>query len=133
MNKNKKINILDILDTVEFTYKMNKNGTVSLVDKLGANLGNIESDEFTINDNLAMAIIDRLSIYVEDYITDYYANTLMEECKEHADKSEPYLDLLNKMKKYPKVFDKDCLNLINALDNPNKFIDVSELINSSKL
>ena len=127
MNKNKKINILDILDTVEFTYKINKNGTVSLVDELGANLGNIESDEFMINDNIAMAIIDRLSIYIEDYITDDYANTLIEECKEHADKSEPYLDLLNKMKKYPDIFDEDCLNLMNALDNPNEFIDVSAI------
>ena len=129
---NKKIDILDILDMVEFTYKINKNGTVSLVDELGANLGNIESDEFTINNNLAMAIIDRLSIYIEDYITDDYANTLIEECKEHADKSEPYLDLLNKMKKYPKVFDNNCLNLINALDNPTEFIDVSAIINRNK-
>ena len=130
---NKKIDILDILDIVEFTYKINKNGTVSLVDKLGVNLGNIESDEFTINNNLAMAIIDRLSMYIEDYITDDYANTLTEECKEYADKSEPYLDLLNKMKKDPKVFDNNCLNLINALDNPTEFIDVSAIINSSKL
>ena len=90
---NKKIDILEILDTVEFTYKINKNGTVSLVDELGVNLGNIESDEFTINGNLAIALIDRLSIYIEDYITDNYANTLMEECKEHADKSDSYLEL----------------------------------------
>lgn len=130
---NKKINILEILDTVEFTYKINKNGTVSLVDELRVNLGNIESDEFTINDNLAMALMDRLSIYIEDYITDGYANTLMEECKEHADKSDSYLELLNKMKKYPSIFDEDCLNLIRALDNPNKFIDVSAIINSSRL
>ena len=129
---NKKIDILDILDIVEFTYKINKNGTVSLVDELGANLGNIESDEFTINNNLAIAIIDRLSIYIEDYITDDYANILIEECKEHADKSESYLDLLNKMKKYPKVFDNNCLNLINALDNPTEFIDVSAIINRNK-
>lgn len=133
MSNNKKIDMIEILDTVEFTYKINKNGTVSLVDELGANLGNIESDEFTINDNLAMALIDRLSIYIEDYITDGYANTLMEECKEHADKSDSYLELLNKMKKYPSIFDEDCLNLIRALDNPNKFIDVSAIINSSKL
>ena len=133
MNKNKKIDIIEILDTVEFTYKINKNGTVSLVDLLRANLGNIEGDEFTINNNLAIAIIDRLSMYIEDYITDGYANILIEKCKEHADKSEPYLDLLNKMKKYPKVFDEDCLNLINALDNPNEFIDVSAIIKSSKL
>ena len=130
---NGKIDIIEILNTVEFTYKINKNGTLSLVDQLGANLGNIEGDEFVINNNLAMVIIDRLSIYIEDYITEGYANTLTEECKEHADKSDSYLDLLNKMKKYPKVFDEDCLNLINALDNPNKFIDISAIINSSKL
>ena len=130
---NKKIDILEILDTVEFTYKINKNGTVSLVDRLGVNLGNIEGDEFTINNNLAIALIDRLSIYIEDYITEGYANTLIEECKEHADKSDSYLELLNKMKKYPNIFDEDCLNLINALDNPNEFIDVSVIINSSKL
>ena len=130
---NKKIDILKILDTVEFTYKINKNGTVSLVDQLGVNLGNIEGDEFTINNNLAIAIIDRLSIYIEDYITEDYADILTEECKEHADKSDSYLELLNKMKKYPDIFGEDCLNLINALDNPNEFIDVSAIINSSKL
>ena len=133
MSRLKKINILEILNTVEFTYKINKNGTVSLVDELGANLGNIESDEFTINNNLAMAIIDRLSMYIEDYITEGYANTLTEECKEHADKSDSYLELLNKMKKYPKVFDDDCLNLMNALDNPNEFINVSAIINNMEL
>lgn len=100
---------------------------------MGVNLGDIESDEFTINNNLAIALIDRLSIYIEDYITDGYANTLVEECKEHADKSDSYLELLNKMKKYPKVFDNYCLDLMNALDNPNEFIDVSEIINSIKL
>lgn len=130
---NKKIDIIEILDTVEFTYKINKNGTVSLVDELGVNLGDIESDEFTINNNLAIALIDRLSIYIEDYITERYADTLLKECKEHADKSDSYLELLNKMKKYPKVFDNDCLDLMNALDNPNEFIDVSEIINSIKL
>ena len=130
---NKKIDILEILDTVEFTYNINKNGTVSLVDQLGVNLGDIEGDEFTINNNLAMVLIDRLSIYIEDYITEGYANTLIEECKEHADKSDSYLELLNKMKKYPDIFDEDCLNLINALDNPNEFIDISAIINSSKL
>lgn len=130
---NKKIDIIEILDTVEFTYKINENGTISLVDKLGVNLGDIESDEFTINNNLAIALIDRLSIYIEDYITDGYANTLTEECKEYADKSDSYLELLNKMKKYPEVFDNGCLDLINALDNPNEFMDVSAIINSSKL
>ena len=133
MNKNKKIDILEILNSVEFTYKINKNGTVSLVDKLGVNLGDIESDEFTINNNLAMALIDRLSIYIEDYITDGYAETLSVECNEQADKSDSYLELLNKMKKYPDIFDEDCLNLIKALDNPDEFIDVSAIINSSKL
>lgn len=133
MNNKKKIDIIEILNTVEFTYKINKNGTVSLVDELGVNLGDIESDEFTINNNLAMALIDRLSIYIEDYITAGYADTLIEECKEHADKSDSYLELLNKMKKYPDIFDEDCLDLMNALDNPNKFIDVSEIINSIKL
>lgn len=130
---NKKIDILEILDTVEFTYKINNNGTVSLVDQLGVNLGNIEGDEFKINNNLAMALIDRLNIYIEDYITEGYANTLIKECNEHADKSDSYLELLNKMKKYPNVFDKGCLNLMNALDNPNEFIDVSAIINNSKL
>ena len=130
---NKKIDILEILDTVEFTYKINENGTVSLVDQLRVNLGNIEGEEFAINDNLAVALVDRLSIYIEDYITEGYANTLIEECNEHADKSDSYLELLNKMKKYPDVFDEDCLDLMNALDYPSKFIDISAIVNSSKL
>ena len=37
-----KIKLTEILEIVEFDYIINDDGTVSLVDQLGANLGGIE-------------------------------------------------------------------------------------------
>lgn len=48
---------------VDFTLIKNKDGTWSLSDNMGANLGDIESDKFYS----AGDIIDRLDIYINDY------------------------------------------------------------------
>lgn len=126
-----KIKLTEILEMVEFDYIINNDGTLSLHDQLGANLGGIEDDKFEIDKNLAMSVVDRLSIYIEDYITDGYTETLRVECNEKADKSDTYIDLLGKMKKYPDKFDEGCLRIMEALDRPNELLDISEIIKSS--
>ncbi len=128
-----KIKLTEILEMVEFDYVINNDGTLSLHDQLGANLGGIEDETFEINKDLAMLVVDRLSIYIEDYITDGYTETLRIECNEQADKSNTYIDLLKKMKKYPEKFSDGCIRIIEALDRPNELIDVSEIIENSKI
>lgn len=128
-----KIKLTEILDMVEFDYVINNDGTLSLHDQLGANLGDIESDTFEINKNIATLIVDRLSIYIEDYITDGYAETLKIECNEQADKSDCYANLLEKMRKYPDKFGEGCIRIIEALDRPNELLDISEIIENSKI
>lgn len=127
-----KIKLTEILEMVEFDYIINNDGTLSLHDQLGVNLGNIESDTFKIDKTLAALVVDRLSIYIEDYITDGYAETLKVKCNEIADKSDTYIDLSKKMKKYPDKFSKGCIRIMEALDNPNELLEISEIIKNSK-
>lgn len=59
----------EFLDLIEFKLLKRTNydwGMWSLVDLQGANLGNIEEDEFVS----ATGIIDRLDIYINDYFFD---------------------------------------------------------------
>ena len=128
-----KIKLTEILDMVEFDYIINNNGTLSLHDQLGANLGGIEDDTFKIDKNLAISVVDRLSIYIEDYITEGYAETLTKECNEKASKYDAYIDLLTKMKKYPKKFQEGCIKIMEALDKPTELLDISDIIESSKI
>lgn len=128
-----KITLLDILDIVEFGYVINNDGTLSLQDQLGANLGNIEEDKFEIDENLAINVVDRLTIYIEDYITDFYAEALREEFNEEAHKFDSYNDLYEKIKKYPNRFSNRDLMILQALDRPSKNIDISEVIKNSKI
>lgn len=76
MKKNKWENLFDeFLDLIEFRlikYKNNYNknsneyGCWGLIDSQGANLGDIEEDRF----NNATDIIEKLNIYIDDYIID---------------------------------------------------------------
>ena len=59
------------LNTIEFQLVKYPDGW-GLVDKQGANLGEIESDRF---DGAAM-ILDRLGIYIEDYFVDDIRETM---------------------------------------------------------
>ena len=52
----------------------------------------------------------------------------MVECNEQADKFDAYLNLLEKMKKYPDVFSEYDLKLLAALDYPSKLMDVSDIL-----
>ena len=59
----------EFLDLIEFKLLKKTNydwGMWSLIDSQGANLGNIEEDEF-VN---ATGIIDRLDVYINDYFFD---------------------------------------------------------------
>lgn len=66
-----------LLNTVEFRLVKYPDGW-GLVDKQGANLGEIESDRF---DDAAM-ILDRLDIYIGDYFVDDIRETMGEGASE---------------------------------------------------
>lgn len=67
------VTLVDFLDEIHFEPVLyNKDGTlyIRLVDKLWANLGNIESELFEFNDNIAIDLIERLDIYFVNYVED---------------------------------------------------------------
>ena len=54
----------EFLDLTEFRLLKHKDGTFSLEDQQCANLGDIEDDRFTS----ASEILDRMDIYIQDYL-----------------------------------------------------------------
>ena len=125
-----KIKLSTLLESVEFDYVINDDNTLSLVDLLGANLGNIEGDIFEIDKNLASDLIERLERYIHDYFVEGYVNTLQEECNEIADRYN-YSDVYDKMKKYPDKFE-GCIELMEAIINPD-LVDISEILEEKEI
>lgn len=118
------IKLEDFLDTLDFSYKINDNKTLSLIDLTGANLNNIEDDEFELNDNLALNLIDRLSCYIYDYfIIDIFEQLEDYNINHNLEHDCNYDDLLLILKKHKSLFEEE-LKIIEHLNNPELF-DVS--------
>ena len=124
------ITLSEFLYDLEFEYKKINDKTIQLIDLLGANLGNIESEEFEISEYLPMNLVDRLDTYIDDYHISGIEDTLIHECQ-YKDDIYPYDEkLIPAMKKYPDVFDTDLINYISDIVHAN--IDISELTNEGK-
>ena len=124
------ITLSEFLYDLEFEYKKINDKTIQLIDLLGANLGNIENEEFEISEYLPMNLVDRLDTYIYDYHIQGIEDTLIHECQ-YKDDIYPYDEkLIPAMKKYPDVFDTDLINYISDIIHAN--IDVSELTNEGK-
>ena len=124
------ITLSEFLYDLEFEYKKINDKTIQLIDSLGANLGNIENEEFEISEYLPMNLVDRLDTYIYDYHIQGIEDTLIHECQ-YKDDIYPYDEkLIPAMKKYPDVFDTDLINYISDIIHAN--IDVSELTNEGK-
>lgn len=84
--------LTEILSYLDFDFNI-KDNKFHLVDILGANLAQIENEEYEINDNLPMVILDRLDVYLNDYfytdILDYLGYSETE--------SFTWLELLDKL------------------------------------
>lgn len=113
----------EFLAEVEFTYTYDKDkNTIKLVDLLGVNLGNIESEEYPLNKYTASFITDRLSNYFYDYVVSGIEETLKEECN-YNDTIYPYDEkLLPAMKEHSKVFGKGLIELIEDYCADNIYI-----------
>ena len=124
------ITLSKFLYGIEFDYKKINDKTIQLIDLLGANLGNIENEEFEISEYLPMNLVDRLDTYIYDYHISGIEDTLIHECQ-YKDDIYPYDEkLIPAMKKYPDVFDTDLTNYISDIIHAN--IDISELTNEGK-
>ena len=124
------LTLSEFLYDLEFEYKKINDKTIQLIDLLGANLGNIENEEFEISEYLPMNLVDRLDTYIYDYHIQGIEDTLIHECQ-YKDDIYPYDEkLIPAMKKYPDVFDTDLINYISDIIHAN--IDISELTNEGK-
>ena len=124
------ITLSKFLYGLEFDYKKINDKTIQLIDLLGANLGNIENEEFEISEYLPMNLVDRLDTYIYDYHISGIEDTLIHECQ-YKDDIYPYDEkLIPAMKKYPDVFSNDLINYISDIIHAN--IDISELTNEDK-
>ena len=128
--QNKYEKLLDeFLDLTEFRLVKHQNdydeyndeyGHWSLIDCQGANLGDIENDRF----NSVAQILDRMDIYIHDYIVeaieacldeagyDYYTGNyqgLIEYCRDKLPKNKWDLDVLDMIVNHP-----DEINLENC-------------------
>ena len=83
------ISLSECLYGLEFYYKKINDKTIQLIDLLGANLGNIESEEFEISEYLPMNLVDRLDTYIYDYHIQGIEDTLIHECQ-YKDDIYPY-------------------------------------------
>ena len=108
-NQNKWENLFDqFLNTIEFQLVKYPDGW-GLVDKQGANLGEIESERF----DDAATIIDRLDIYTEDYFVDDICETMDRSASEDWSKllQEARVSMAPKELEYHR-FDLDVLEMI---------------------
>lgn len=121
------ITLDEFLNDLEFSYQINKESkTISLIDELGANLGNIETEEFEIWENLPIALVDRLDTYIYDYHISGIEDTLYHECQ-YKDDIYPYDEkLIKAMEQYPNQFDEGLIQYIKDIIEAN--IDITKLI-----
>lgn len=122
----------EILYNLEFDYKFNDDDELQLIDLQGANLGNIEEEAFTVNDNIAMILLDRLENYLFDYYINGYVNTLTYECNEVLSFDYNLEEVLKLMKRHLNIFDKDSIELMECLINPT-LIDISNILESKAI
>lgn len=119
------IKLSEYLKMLDFSYKVNNDNTISLVDLQDANLAGIESEKFEINNNLPMILSDRLTTYEDDYFFDDIIQALREEFNYNGEIYPYDLFVLPEMKKHPEFFSE---NYISFIEDVLKYdIDISEL------
>ena len=96
----------EFLDLTEFRLLKHKDGTFSLEDQQCANLGDIENDRF----ETASEVLDRMDVYIQDYLVVDIEDALDEKSIEidcNWEEYGQYRDLIPDYK-----FDFDLLDMI---------------------
>jgi hypothetical protein len=118
-----------MLSIIDFDYQITEENQIELIDKQGANLGDIEQERWDITDDVCMQIIDRLDMYFTDYIYDY----IIDECFEHEDPFDGdwklmWLWLLDtEREKIPNSISKFEMSMVYYILNPEDLI-IEEMV-----
>lgn len=105
----------EFLDLTEFRLLKHKDGTFSLEDLQCANLGDIESERF----ETATQILDRMDVYIQDYIVEELSDILDEtgisleedtwkcllECRDKVPEANWGFDVLDMIINHPDKID----------------------------
>lgn len=122
---------IELLDLIEFDLEKHDDADEdekwSLIDKQGANLGDIEGDRF----GDASGILDRLNIYIEDYIIDdldRILNGLDDVSTEGLNTWEDYLNWYNTIgkEKYAEEFSAWDFEVLDLLINHAEDVDIEK-------
>ena len=126
----------EFLDLIEFSLIKNDNGTFSLEDRQGGNIGNIEEREYTT----AYDMIEDLDIYIDDYIIRAIGDELRLKGKIEDDDFSyyPAEDLLKYRDLLPdSAWDFDVLDMLvnhsDEIDLDKVAINLDESLKESRL
>lgn len=114
--KYSKISLSDFLSYFDFSYKVNKNNTFSLIDLQKANLTDIESDEFELNKCGIKNCIERMDAYIYDYTMRF----LNENTAYEFWTIESVFDFIKNSKNNENIISEWCdFDILNAIKNPS--------------
>lgn len=104
----------EFLNYFEFDYCLYKDGdriSIGLIDLQNANLGDIESERYQLNESGVLSIIDRLDAYYQDYIFTGLSNSLKEEYGVDIDENN-WEEIYHKIKELNLDWDMDIMPYI---------------------
>lgn len=106
--------LTEFLNNFEFDYCLYKDGnriSIGLIDLQNANLGDIKSERYQLNESGVLSIIDRLDAYYQDYIFTGLSNSLKEEYGVDIDENN-WEEIYHKIKELNLDWDMDIMPYI---------------------
>lgn len=119
----RRMKLSEVLNMMEFSYEVTGT-TMRLVDLTHANLGNIQSEEYELNNDLATNVLDRLSTYIEDYFLSDIRERLRALGNNTLDEGSSLEEYLIEMRKHDEF--NDNIDIIYFLTNPDE-LDISDI------
>lgn len=106
--------LTEFLSYFDFDYCIYDNGKtkkIGIIDYQGANLGDIDTERFSLDEKGVLAILDRLDIYYKDYIFDNLENVLNDEHDIDTSDME-WVDIYKKVQELGLTYDMDIMPYI---------------------
>lgn len=120
LEQEEKMDLKELLSLIDFDFYI-EDDKIKLKDLQGANLGNIEDEEWEIYPEVVSALIDRLEVYWQDYIIRDIFELLKESnlCKtEKINFDDNYLSLSNVLEKLDKDKFSFHIKILKILSHP---------------
>ena len=124
------IQLEDILRELDLGYDIIK-GKLKLVDFQETNCYNVESDLFTIDDNLSTVLVTKLSININDYILEPIRAELRSIAGKQSEDLYSVKDILKHMQNYCYLFTNRQFLMVEAIIDPAK-IQIDNVIRNIK-